>query len=146
MNFCELPIAKLGSRDKRAVIEFVRVVTSLQNELLFAPAATNPAKTTNVNAAAESSLATLYAQCGPSDALKQIWAGILLELKQTLPDASYLTIVASELLDVAEGNAVIAMPAKMIDWAERQLRRKILSGLSISLKTKITALSFCPLA
>lgn len=93
----------------------------------------------------EAALAALYAEYDTSDTLKEIWADILLELKQSMPSASYLAVAPSALLAVQEGTAVIALPGRMIDWAERQLHRKIRSGLSVSLKTKITALTFCAL-
>jgi hypothetical protein len=116
--------------------------TPTQGSLFLEPSVVDAPPTANT---ANDPLAALYAQHGTSDELKAIWDDILLELKQSMPSASYLTIAHSALLAVQEGRAVIGVPARMLDWAERQLRRKILTGLSISLKTKITELSFCPL-
>jgi hypothetical protein len=137
-------IIKVG---KFTRVKFTKVglVLALQKEVLFVPAATNTPEATKAEAASESSLAALYTSYETSDFLKEVWVGILQELKQSMPSASYLTIAKSVLLAVQDGSAVIAVPANMIDWAARQLRRKILTGLSISLKTKITGLSFCSL-
>ena len=90
-------------------------------------------------------LTALYAHYETSDALKQIWANIVQDWKQTMQSASYLTIANSVLLDVQDGTAVIAVDAKMIDWAKRQLSRKIRSSLTISLTKKITTLEFIAL-
>lgn len=87
-------------------------------------------------------LEVLYVQHGTTETLKEVWTGMLQELKQTMPIASYLMIADSVLLEVQDNAVVIAVPANMIDWARRQLQRKILSTLSIALNMKISHLNF----
>lgn len=133
-------------------VKFTRVGAALptQGTLLALPSSPIDPPDNSQAATANEALSTdrraaLYAEYETSDSLKAIWTDTLQELKQTMPSAAYLTIAESMLLDVQDGHAMIAVPASMIDWAKRQLRRKILSALCISLKTKITHLDFIPL-
>lgn len=110
-----------------------------------ASAASSEAKALQGEETHDERLTALYAHYETADALKQIWANIVQDWKQTMQSASYLTIANSVLLDVQDGTAVIAVDAKMIDWAKRQLSRKIRSSLTISLTKKITTLEFIAL-
>lgn len=125
-------------------IKFTRagVAIPTQAELPFAPAATNISAAPKVDASTKDSLAALYAHYGTSDTHKEVWVSILQEWKSTMVREMYFKIANSVLLDVHDGIAIIAIHPHMIDWAERQLSRKICSSLTISLKMKISNLEF----
>lgn len=149
-------IIKVG---KFTRVRFARTVTSTVHQASLWDAAEETAETASAASSEaealqgeeitiqthDERLAALYAHYETSAALKQIWANIVQEWKQTMQSASYLTIAKSVLLDVQGGTAVIAVDAKMIDWAKRQLSRKIRASLTISLTKKITTLEFIAL-
>ena len=77
--------------------------------LPFVPVVTDTSEAQEDDAA-ESSLAALYASYETPDNLKEAWASILQELKQTMLSASYVTIEESGLLAVRDHTALIAVP------------------------------------
>jgi hypothetical protein len=129
-------------------IKFTRAGTAnpIQKELPLAPAAIATPEAPKVDAfTKEDPLSSLYADYGTPDTLKQVWVNILQEWKNTMVKEIYFKIDNSVLLDVHDSTAVIALHPHIIDWANRQLNRKIRTCLTTSLKMKITNLEFIAL-
>jgi hypothetical protein len=87
----------------------------------------------------------LYTLYNTPDALKQAWVHVLAECMATMPSASQHLIADSVLVDLDDGEAVIAVSAPSRDWVERQLPRKFQAALRSHLGAPVTAVTFVTL-
>ncbi|MCB0132036.1 MAG: replication initiator protein A [Caldilineaceae bacterium] len=93
-------------------------------------------------------LAALLADYKTSEELITTWYEILQELSTSMPSDSHRMIDQTALLAISGEEAFIAVKESYQEWIERQMQRKFLSTLNVSLKTtiKIKKLTFIPVA
>lgn len=90
-------------------------------------------------------LAALLSEYKTPPELTATWEAILQQLAATMNSESYRMMANSALLTVSGDEAFIAVDERNKGWIERQLRRKLLSLLSVGREQRIREIRFIPI-